>query len=83
MLSYARSIGLDNFTCEDSTGAIKNDTIEYARIMKAFIDGTIDYDTLSKNAKNRWYRRARPEIIVEKHLEMYRSFSGPLSRRVV
>lgn len=81
MLNYARSIGLDNFTCEDSTGAIKNDTIEYARIMKAFIDKTIDYDQLSKNAKDRWYRRARPEVIVQQHLDMYRSLSD-LSRQV-
>lgn len=72
MLDYARSIGLENFTCEDSSGQIKNDIKEYARIMKNFINGTIDYDYHSKQAKDRWYNRARPEIIVNQHLELYR-----------
>lgn len=72
VLDYARSINLPNFTCEDSKGQIKNDTEEYARIMKGFIDKEINYDYLSSRAKQRWYERARPEVIVEQHLKLYR-----------
>ena len=75
VLGYARSINLPNFTCEDSKGQIKNNTEEYARIMKGFIDKQIDYDYLSSRAKQRWYERARPEVIVEEHLKLYRELT--------
>ena len=75
VLGYARSINLPNFTCEDSKGQIKNNTEEYARIMKGFIDKQIDYDYLSGRAKQRWYERARPEVIVEEHLKLYRELT--------
>jgi len=73
VLDYARGIGLPNFTCEDSKNMIKNDVDEYARIMKMFVDGSINYNYYSEQAKKRWSERARPEVIVDKHLELYRS----------
>ena len=71
ILEYARSIGVQNFTCEDSTGSIKNNQKEYTRIMRAFLDGTIDYEGMSKKCVARWERQATPEIITKQHLDLY------------
>jgi len=71
ILEYSRSIGVQNFTCEDSSNSIKNDTDEYARIMKAFKDGTIDYKAMSERCVKRWERQANPEIIAKQHLDLY------------
>ena len=75
ILEYSRSIGVANFTCEDSTNSIKNDQDEYTRIMRAFADGTIDYDTMSKNCVSRWERQAKPEVITQQHLDLYKELS--------
>jgi len=72
ILDYSRSIGVANFTCEDSSNSIKNDQDEYTRIMRAFINGTIDYNTMSKNCVSRWERQAKPEIITQQHLDLYK-----------
>ena len=72
ILEYSRSIGVANFTCEDSANSIKNDQDEYTRIMRAFADGTIDYDTMSKNCVSRWERQATPELITQQHLDLYK-----------
>ena len=71
ILEYARSIGVANFTCEDSKGSIKNNQREYTRIMRAFLDGTIDYERISKKCVARWKRQATPEIITKQHLDLY------------
>ena len=71
ILEYARSIGVQNFTCEDSSGSIKNNQKEYTRIMRAFLDGTIDYDGMSRKCVARWKRQATPEIIAQQHLDLY------------
>ena len=71
ILEYARSIGVANFTCEDSKGSIKNNQKEYTRIMRAFLDGTIDYDGMSRKCVARWKRQATPEIITKQHLDLY------------
>ena len=71
ILEYARSIGVANFTCEDSSGSIKNNQKEYTRIMRAFLDGTIDYEGMSKKCVARWKRQATPEIITQQHLDLY------------
>ena len=71
ILEYARSIGVANFTCEDSKGSIKNNQKEYTRIMRAFLDGTIDYEGISKKCVARWKRQATPEIITKQHLDLY------------
>ena len=71
ILEYARSIGVANFTCEDSSGSIKNNQKEYTRIMRAFLDGTIDYDGMSRKCVARWKRQATPEIITKQHLDLY------------
>ena len=71
ILEYARSIGVANFTCEDSSGSIKNNQKEYTRIMRAFLDGTIDYEGMSKKCVARWKRQATPEIITKQHLDLY------------
>ena len=71
ILEYARSIGVANFTCEDSKGSIKNNQKEYTRIMRAFLDGTINYEGMSKKCVARWKRQATPEIITKQHLDLY------------
>ena len=71
ILEYARSIGVQNFTCEDSKGSIKNNQKEYTRIMRAFLDGTIDYEGISKKCVARWKRQATPELITQQHLDLY------------
>ena len=71
ILEYSRSIGVQNFTCEDSKGAIKNNVDEYARIMKAFKDGTIDYKRMSERCVKKWERQAKPELITKQHLDLY------------
>ena len=35
---------------------LPGDVDEYARIMKAFIDGVVDYHTLSKNCFQQWQK---------------------------
>ena len=72
ILDYSRSIGVANFTCEDSSNSIKNDQDEYTRVMRAFADGTIDYNTMSKNCVSRWERQAKPELITQQHLDLYK-----------
>ena len=62
---------MQNFTCEDSSNSIKNNTEEYTRIMKAFRDGTIDYEAMSKRCVRRWERQAKPELIAQQHLDLY------------
>ena len=71
ILAYARSIGVANFTCEDSSNSIKNNQKEYTRIMRGFLDGTIDYNTMSKNCVKRWQAQATPEFIARQHLDLY------------
>ena len=71
ILEYSRSIGVSNFTCEDSSNSIKNNQEEYTRIMRAFIDNTIDYNTMSKNCVKRWEKQAKPELIAKQHLDLY------------
>ncbi len=71
ILEYSRSIGVSNFTCEDSSNSIKNDADEYARIMKAFKDGTIDYKAMSERCVKKWERQANPEVIAKQHLDLY------------
>ena len=75
ILEYARSIGVENFTCEDSSNSIKNNQEEYTRVMQAFKDGTIDYNRMSANCIKRWKRQATPELIAQQHLDLYGELS--------
>ena len=75
ILEYARSIGVENFTCEDSSNSIKNNQEEYTRVMQAFKDGTIDYNRMSANCIKRWERQATPELITKQHLDLYEELS--------
>ena len=75
ILEYARSIGVENFTCEDSSNSIKNNQEEYTRVMQAFKDGTIDYNRMSANCIKRWKRQATPELITKQHLDLYEELS--------
>ena len=72
ILEYSRSIGVSNFTCEDSSNSIKNDVDEYSRIMKAFKDGTIDLKSMSERCVKRWENQAAPELITKQHLDLYK-----------
>ena len=74
ILEYARSIGVENFTCEDNSNSIKNGQEEYTRVMQAFKDGTIDYNRMSANCVKRWKRQATPELITQQHLDLYEEF---------
>ena len=49
---------------------LENDVNEYARIMKAFIDGVIDYDDLSKKCVSNWKQTCTPKIIGEKYIKL-------------
>ena len=42
ILEYSRSIGVQNFTCEDSSNSIKNDADEYATLSFKGTAPTID-----------------------------------------
>lgn len=72
VMDYSRHLGMDNFTAEDRSNSIINDTTEYARIMQAFIDGDIDYDTLSKNCLENWENNCKPEMIAQQHIDLYK-----------
>lgn len=52
---------------------LPGDVDEYARIMKAFIDGSIDYDYYSKRAKQNWLDTCTPDIIGNKYLDILNS----------
>ena len=52
---------------------LPNDTSEYTRIMKGFIDGSIDYKYYSDRAKQNWHDVCRPEIIGRKYLDILNS----------
>ena len=60
-------------TIQDSGFVVlRGDIDEYARIMKAFIDGIIDYQTLSDNAYRQW-QKVTPELMGNKQLNIYKS----------
>ena len=52
---------------------LPGDVDEYARIMKAFIDGSINYDYYSKRAKQNWLDTCTPDIIGNKYLDILNS----------
>jgi len=72
VMNYSRDIGVDNFTAEDRTASIKNNIDEYTRIMQAFVDGTVDYKTLSDNCIKNWKQNSNVETITNEYLSMYR-----------
>lgn len=47
------------------------DVDEYARIMKNFVDKTVDYDYLSSKGKELWLKYAEPEMIARQQLDIY------------
>ena len=49
---------------------LEDDVDEYARIMKSFIDGVIDYDTLSNKCVSNWRQTCTPKIIGEKYIKL-------------
>ena len=49
---------------------LENDVDEYARIMKAFVDKSIDYDTLSKKCIHNWQHTCTPIIIGSKYKKL-------------
>ena len=50
---------------------LSGDIDEYSRIMRAFIDGVVDYHTLSNNAYRQW-QKVTPEIMGNKQLNIYK-----------
>ena len=72
VMEYSRGLNMDNFTPQDEKNAIKANVKEYARIMQAFIDGDIDYDTLSKNCLEDWRNNCHPELIAQQHIDLYK-----------
>lgn len=52
---------------------LPNDVDEYTRIMKSFIDGSIDYDYYGKKAIDNWRKVCRPVIIARKYLDILNS----------
>jgi glycosyltransferase involved in cell wall biosynthesis len=50
---------------------LPGDVEEYARIMKAFIDGVVDYETLSDNAYRQW-QKVTPELMGNAQLNIYK-----------
>ena len=59
-------------TIQDSGFVVlPGDVEEYARIMKAFIDKEIDYETLSNNAYFQWCK-VTPELMGNKQLNIYK-----------
>ena len=55
---------------------LPGDVDEYARIMKAFIDGVVDYEALSQAAYNQWCKVA-PEKMSEAQLNIYKELINP------
>ena len=49
---------------------LENDVDEYTRIMKAFVDKSIDYDTLSKKCIHNWRHTCTPIIIGSKYKKL-------------
>ena len=49
---------------------LENDVDEYTRIMKAFVDKCIDYDTLSKKCIHNWRHTCTPIIIGSKYKKL-------------
>jgi glycosyltransferase involved in cell wall biosynthesis len=72
VMDYSRQINIDNFTAEDRTATVKNNVDEYTRIMRAFVDGTIDYKTLSDNCIKNWKQNSDTETITNEYLTMYK-----------
>ena len=59
-------------TIQDSGFVVlPGDVDEYARIMKAFIEGDVDYKALSDNAYRQW-QKVTPEIMGNKQLNIYK-----------
>ena len=50
---------------------LAGDVEEYARIMRAFIDKEVDYQTLSDNAYRQW-QKVTPEKMGNKQLNIYK-----------
>ena len=55
---------------------LSGDVDEYARIMKAFIDGVVDYEALSQAAYNQWCK-VTPEKMSEAQLNIYKELINP------
>ena len=51
---------------------LNGDVDEYARIMKKFIDGKIDYFKMSKKCINNWQAVCTPDIVGDLQLEIYK-----------
>ena len=59
-------------TIQDSGFVVlPGDVEEYARIMKAFIDGVVDYQALSDNAYRQW-QKVTPELMGNAQLNIYK-----------
>jgi hypothetical protein len=50
---------------------LAGDVEEYARIMRAFIDGVVDYQTLSNNCLKQW-QKVTPEAMGNAQLNIYK-----------
>ena len=62
-------------TIQDSGFVVlSGDVDEYARIMKAFIDGVVDYEALSQAAYNQWCK-VTPEKMSEAQLSIYKELT--------
>ena len=55
---------------EQTKKMIEADVDEYARIMKAFVDGVIDYKTLSQKSVINWQNTCTPRIIGKKYIKI-------------
>lgn len=58
-------------TIQDSGFVVSpNDYNEYIRIMKSFVDGSINYDFYSEKCKERWLKTCTPDILAKKYIDL-------------
>ena len=73
VISHYGEVFQGHIECIQNAGfvVLAGDVEEYARIMKAFIDGVVDYQTLSKNCLKQW-QKVTPEAMGNAQLNIYK-----------
>ena len=73
VISHYGEVFQGHIECIQNAGfvVLAGDVEEYARIMRAFIDGVVDYHTLSKNCLKQW-QKVTPEAMGNAQLNIYK-----------
>ena len=73
VISHYGEVFQGHIECIQNAGfvVLAGDVEEYARIMRAFIDGVVDYQTLSKNCLKQW-QKVTPEAMGNAQLNIYK-----------